>query len=126
MHPILAPFNLTTIIKRHRWLKYDHMKKFIPQLVFILLLNISGFNTIAQTNSWIRINLLGYKPNSPKVAVWCSKEQTPATDFTVINVGSGSIVYKAKGGKAFGGYGPFTQTARLNFSAFTRPGRYII
>ncbi len=102
------------------------MKKFIPSLFFIVGLSIIGFNAIAQTNSWVRINLLGYKPNSPKVAVWCSKEPLALTDFTVINVTSGSVVYTAKAGKAFGRYGPFTQTARLNFSAFTRPGRYII
>jgi endoglucanase len=102
------------------------MKKFILPLFFISGLSIIGFNAIAQTNSWIRINLLGYKPNSSKVAVWCSKEPLPLTDFTVINVASGSVVYKAKASKAFGGYGPFIQTARLNFSAFTRPGRYII
>ncbi|HEX6429286.1 MAG TPA: glycoside hydrolase family 9 protein [Niastella sp.] len=102
------------------------MKKCIPQLVFVLLLSISGSNTIAQANSWVRINLLGYKPNSAKVAVWCSKEQTPVTDFTVVNVTSGRVVYTAKAGKAFGSYGPFTQTVRLNFSAFTQSGRYII
>src|SRR5690349_11706560 len=101
------------------------MKKFIPSLFFIVGLSV-GFNAVAQTNSWVRINLLGYKPNSPKVAVWCSKEPLALTDFTVINVASGSAVYTAKVGKVFGGYGPFTKTARLNFSAFTRPGRYII
>ena len=102
------------------------MKKFFAPFVFILLLSIAGFNTIAQTNSWIRLNLLGYKPNSTKVAVWCSKEQNSITDFTVVDVASGKTVYTAKAGKAFGGYGPFTQTYRLNFSAFSRPGRYTI
>jgi hypothetical protein len=28
------------------------------------------------TESWIRINQLGYQPNCMKVAVWCSKEQS--------------------------------------------------
>ena len=27
-----------------------------------------------ETNSWIRINQLGYQPGGVKVAVWCSKE----------------------------------------------------
>lgn len=102
------------------------MNKFFSSLIIILLVHITGFNSLAQTNSWIRINLLGYKPNSTKVAVWCSKEQNLIKDFTVIEIASGRVVYTAKAGKAFGGYGPFTQTCRLNFSAFTRPGRYII
>ncbi|THU41710.1 cellulase [Niastella caeni] len=102
------------------------MKKFIPELVIILLLSITGFNAIAQTSSWVRINLLGYKPNSTKVAVWCSKEKNIITNFTIVEVTSGKTVYAAKASNAFGGYGPFTQTCRLNFSAFARPGRYII
>jgi endoglucanase len=101
------------------------MKKIIIPFL-ILLLSITGLNTVAQTNSWIRINLLGYKPNSTKVAVWCSKEQTGITGFTIVDVVSNKTVYAAKAGKAFGSYGPFVQTFRLNFSAFTTPGRYII
>jgi peptidoglycan/xylan/chitin deacetylase (PgdA/CDA1 family) len=95
-------------------------------LIIVLLLSVVGFTVKAQTNNWIRINLLGYKPGSSKVAVWCSKEQTMIAEFSVVNVGNGKTVYTGKAGKAFGGYGPFIQTARLNFSTLTTPGRYII
>jgi endoglucanase len=101
------------------------MKKFILPFI-ILLLSTTAFEAIAQTNSWIRINLLGYKPNSTKVAVWCSKEQAVITDFTIVEIVSNKTVYTGRAGKAFGSYGPFNQTYRLNFSAFKKPGRYII
>jgi peptidoglycan/xylan/chitin deacetylase (PgdA/CDA1 family) len=103
----------------------QHYKK-QPGLLFIIVLLLSVIDIKAQTNSWVRINLLGYKPNSSKVAVWCSKEQTMIADFTIVDVASGKEVYAAKAGKAYGAYGAFTQTARLNFSSFTKPGRYII
>ncbi len=101
-------------------------KKGILSLIAVLLLSITGFTVKAQTNSWVRINLLGYKPGSSKVAVWCSKDQTPVTDFSIADAVTGKTVYTAKVEKTFGGYGPFTLTARLNFSNFTIPGRYII
>jgi endoglucanase len=107
-------------------LMHVNMKQFILSVGTILLLSITGFKTTAQTTSWVRINLLGYQPNSTKVAVWCSKEQTIITDFTIVDVVSNKTVYTGKAGKAFGSYGPFTQTGRLNFSAFKKPGRYVI
>lgn len=104
----------------------QYMKKIRRLLIIVLLLHVTGFTINAQTSSWVRINLTGYKPNSSKVAVWCSKEQAMVSAFTLVDVASGKTVYTGKAGKGFGSYGPFTQTARLNFSPFTRPGRYVI
>jgi endoglucanase len=98
------------------------------QLAFIvLLLILTRFTATAQTqNNWVRINLLGYKPGSPKVAVWCSKKNNTITSFSIIDAASEKTVFTGKAGKSYGGYGPFTQTGRLNFTAFTKPGRYIV
>jgi peptidoglycan/xylan/chitin deacetylase (PgdA/CDA1 family) len=103
------------------------MKKYRFVFLIVLLLQITGFTVKAQTpNSWVRINLLGYKPVSTKVAVWCSKEKESITNFSLIDVASGKSVFTGKAGKAYGAYGPFTETYRLNFTTFTKPGRYII
>jgi hypothetical protein len=60
------------------------------RLAFIVLLfTITGFTVTAQMQTtWVRINLLGYKPGSPKVAVWCSKEKNAITSFSIIDVAS--------------------------------------
>ena len=79
---------------------------------------------LPQTTSWIRINQLGYKPNGIKVAVWCSKEQSAVSNWQLVEISSGKLVYSGKFEKPFGAYGPFMQTYRLNFSSFNRPGRY--
>lgn len=76
--------------------------------------------------AWIRINLLGYKPGASKVAIWCSKEQPTIYEFQIIDVANNKVVYQGKAGQAFGAYGPFTQTYRLNFSNFKKAGRYKI
>lgn len=76
--------------------------------------------------AWIRINLLGYKPGNSKVAIWCSKEDKPVKTFQVIDAITKKSAYSASAGKAYGTYGPFTQTYRLNFSKFTKPGKYYL
>ena len=80
----------------------------------------------AQTNSWIRINQLGYQPSSVKVAVWASKEDKPIASFQLIDSATNKVVFTGKAGKAFGAYGPFNQSHRLNFSAFTKAGKYYL
>lgn len=93
---------------------------------FGIVLFFSSSQFPRQTTSWIRINQLGYKPNGVKVAVWCGKEQLAVDDWQLINAKTKTIAYSEKFGKAFGAYGPFTQTYRLNFSSIKKPGRYFL
>ena len=74
--------------------------------------------------SWIRINLLGYRPSSIKVAVYASKEPNGISAFELVESTSNKIVFRGKAGKSFGSYGPFAQTYRLDFTTFARPGKY--
>jgi len=80
----------------------------------------------AETNCWIRINQLGYQPGGVKVAVWCSKQNLVISSWELVDAASKKIVYSSKPGKAFGVYGPFKQTCRLNFSAYKKSGRYYL
>lgn len=89
----------------------------------LLLLTGSSFKKQNQ-QSWIRTNLLGYKLSSPKVAVWCSKGSETINSFQIIDAAANKVVFNGKAGKAFGAYGPFTQTHRLNFSSFAKQGTY--
>jgi endoglucanase len=93
---------------------------------FLLLLPFIFFSFTSTPQAWIRINLLGYKPNGTKVAVWCSKENTLLKTFQVVAAGSGKVVFEQEAGKPSGAYGPFVQTYRLNFSSFTTPGKYFL
>ncbi|RZK35613.1 MAG: cellulase, partial [Pedobacter sp.] len=100
------------------------MNKFL----LLLILTLTSFTrkpTIDSTNSWVRINLLGYQPKSFKVAIWASKTNQVPEKFELIDQ-SGKIVYTSTNIKSFGAYGPFIATARLNFSDFKTAGRYFI
>jgi endoglucanase len=78
----------------------------------------------AQT-SWIRINQLGYKPQSKKIAVWCAKDSENITTFSIVDSASRKTVFTNKA-KRFGSYGPFSNTARLDFSLLQKNGVYMI
>ncbi|HYK75562.1 MAG TPA: glycoside hydrolase family 9 protein [Daejeonella sp.] len=76
--------------------------------------------------SWIRINQLGYTPATSKVAVWVSKSDEEIKNFQLINSETQKVVFTGPAGKAFGQYGPFQQSYRLNFSNYKTPGIYYL
>jgi peptidoglycan/xylan/chitin deacetylase (PgdA/CDA1 family) len=92
----------------------------------ILLLPFLSFIKKEEPSAWIRINQLGYTPGGIKVAVGCSKEDTGIGNWELVDAVSEKIVFTGKPGKAFGAYGPFKETYRLNFSSFKKPGRFYL
>ncbi len=98
------------------------MKKWL----FIFLLPILAFTNKEEPQSWIRINQLGYTPGGVKVAIWCSKEQLTVSNWQLVDAVSKKAVTSGSSGKAFGAYGPFKETYRLNFSSFKKSGRYYL
>ena len=100
--------------------------KFTYRLTVLLAIIYTVQPVLAQ-NTWIRINQLGYQPNSSKVAVWCSKgEPLKEKKWQLVDEGSGRIVFRQNVSKPFGAYGPFSETLRLNFSSFSKPGKYFL
>ena len=91
-----------------------------------ILLMFPGTKEEKSLQSWIRINQLGYEPNSPKLAVWCSKETLSIKDFQLVDSATNQVVFGQQAGRAYGAYGPFTQTYRLDFSSFKKPGKYYL
>jgi endoglucanase len=103
--------------------------KFFLVLTFTSVLwLLSSFIGATRKNqqSWIRINLLGYPTESVKVAVWASKTGEIPTRFEIVEKETNQVVYTSTNIKSFGGYGPFNQTARLNFSDFKSTGKFYI
>ncbi len=95
---------------------------------FFLIIQFSiVLTTTAQNeNAWIRINQMGYTPGGIKVAVWCSKENKTLITFQLIDATTKKFAFTGSAGKPFGKYGPFTQTYRLNFSKYVKPGNYYL
>lgn len=92
----------------------------MKRCIFLLLL----FFTTSIKAEYIRVNQLGYLPAGIKVAVWGSLTDATLQSFELLDSASGKVVFKAAAGKAFGSYGPFKQSYRLDFSSFKKPGTY--
>ncbi len=99
-----------------------------PETIWMPALAILFFLSSCQqeADSWIRINQLGYTPQGIKVAVWGSKTDKMITTFTVVDAKTGKEVFEGDAGKAFGAYGPFAASCRLDFSGLADTGTYYL
>lgn len=95
--------------------------------IFAILLCMALSDSYGQqSGAWIRINQLGYAPDGLKTAVLAAKTTLDATTFELVDAASHHTIFRAPVGRSFGSYGPFTDTRRLDFSAFKKSGRYYI
>jgi endoglucanase len=99
---------------------------FMKTALLLLFLASTSVTPGANTGSWIRINQLGYSPQSVKVAVYGSKHTEQLTEFEVVDAASGKTVFRNKAGRNYGAYGPFTTTYRLDFTSLKATGKFYI
>ncbi|HET9003771.1 MAG TPA: glycoside hydrolase family 9 protein [Gemmatimonadaceae bacterium] len=71
----------------------------------------------------VRVNQVGYLPDGIKVAVVCSLDSETVRTFTVTDT-AGRTVLGPRRAKPAGAFAGCASTARLDFTALTRPGRY--
>ncbi len=112
-------------------------KTFFPLCLFFHALMLYSFSASAgknkdTTSSWIRINQLGYKPSGLKTAVWATtaanvhSKKIPFEKFRLVDSVTGKVVFSGRPSASFGAYGPFTNSCRINFTSFNKPGTYYI
>lgn len=94
--------------------------------ILIILLTVCFTAAFGQVQSWIRINQLGYTPQSKKVAVWVTKDNRNIKKFAVVDNKTQKAVFTSKAGQDFGAYGPFSNGNRLDFSKLNKSGEYYI
>lgn len=79
-----------------------------------------------QADEWIRINQLGYLPQSTKVAVFLSEEPAQVTEFSLVDAFTGQPVQRFTATRPTGSIGQMQSTYRLDFTNFSRPGTYYL
>ncbi|UCG28900.1 MAG: glycoside hydrolase family 9 protein [Bacteroidales bacterium] len=94
--------------------------------VLFFALSLSLFNTCKEEEGWIRINQLGYIPETNKAAVFVSKMPIRVRSFEIHDALTGKTVWKSDEVKDFGAYGSFLATFRLDFSSFNDEGEYYL
>ena len=96
------------------------MKRFFA-LVFVATLLFP-----LQAEEWIRINQLGYLPQSIKVAVFMSEEGNQLKQFQLVDAYTQEVVKEFDSLKESGSIGNMKSTYRLNFSDYSIPGVYYL
>ena len=79
-----------------------------------------------QAEEWIRINQLGYLPQSIKVAVFMSEEGNQLKQFQLVDAYTQEVVKEFDSLKESGSIGNMKSTYRLNFSDYSIPGVYYL
>ena len=79
-----------------------------------------------KADEWIRINQLGYLPQSIKVAVFMSETKTDVQEYALVDAFTGKTVRTFTSPKATGQSGSMSSTYRLDFSNFQEPGTYYL
>lgn len=90
-------------------------------LIIFICLSINLFS-----NTWLRINQVGYLEKDIKVAVLISKEKVDVSEFVIIDAESNQIVYSGNNIRHMGQQPSFDSASRLYFTEFEIPGRYYI
>lgn len=93
---------------------------------YILVLMLFLFSIVALASSQIRINQLGYLPNSIKIAVFISDEKEEILSFQLFETLSGKMVFEGRTESADAFIWGKQTAYRLNFSAFQRNGGYFL
>lgn len=79
----------------------------------------------ADSTIFVRVNQVGYLPDTPKVAVVCALDSTHVSTF-VVKDERGRVVLGPRPARAAGSFGPCVATHRLDFTTLRTPGRYTI
>lgn len=95
------------------------------KIITLLCAVISSIAVFSQT-SWVRINQLGYLPNSKKVAVFLSQEDGNSPKFTLKDSKSGKVLFSGEGVTANAQRWGMKQAVRLDFSGFNKEGKYYV
>lgn len=95
-------------------------------IFFMLIILLTFISADIRANSWVRINQLGYLPQSTKVAVFISLTENNTADFTVKEATSNTIVFRGKGISVNAGRWGMKHALRLNFTRLENNGEYYI
>jgi len=93
-------------------------KQLVLTFLFASLVGICSLNS----QTWIRINLLGYLPTSSKVAVLVSKDQPKPVQFELRHALNDKILFRSDKIKSCGPFGNFVSSFRLDFSGYKGRG----
>lgn len=98
----------------------------IMKKIGIALLSFHLLSGSVCASQWIRVNQEGYLPDDVKVAVWLTDQSVSVSEFQIVSGLTDKVMCNCKVVQQKGAQGPFSNTARLNFSEFKQSGSFYI
>ncbi|MCE5345848.1 MAG: glycoside hydrolase family 9 protein [Bacteroidales bacterium] len=95
-------------------------------ILFVITALVFTTSCTKEKNEWIRINLLGYRTNDIKVAVFISTKNLNLKSFRVIDVNTGEVAITFKNVVKAAPMDPFICCYRLPFTDLKKDGTYRI
>ena len=96
------------------------------RIKLLLHITLVFFFSVSNAQSWIRINQLGYLPQSVKVAVYISVEPANINEFLLCDAITEKPVFRGNPKQYNGDDWGMKSAARLDFSDYERPGGYFL
>jgi endoglucanase len=93
---------------------------------WLLIVVLSVITLSVRAEGWIRINQLGYLPQSRKIAVFMSEQATDVNEYALIDAFTGKTARTFASPKATGRTGRMESSYRLDFSDFNQSGTYYL
>ena len=91
-----------------------------------IIIGLVSLLSSVSADEWIRINQLGYLPESPKVAVFMSEGKAAVEEYVLVEVFTGEIVKRFDNPKKANTWGRMQSVYRLDFSDFKTEGTYVL
>jgi len=91
-----------------------------------VLILIAAFGSVCAAGGWIRINQLGYLPETRKAAVLIADEDLSIERFELRDAITQAVVYEGAVKRCDASGWGMKSAFRLDFSDFTRPGGYTV
>ena len=91
----------------------------------VLLVCATAIAVHAQTKIFIRTNQLGFAPTDRKVAIAFSNDPLPR-EFRIKDATTQTALFTGNTDRVPGAWGAFANHVELNFSSFSRAGRFVI
>jgi hypothetical protein len=92
----------------------------------LTLFLIGSLAMYGQNGSWVRVNQVGYQPQSVKVAVFISEKETPNLAFAVKDAGTHQAVLNGAGIVANAERWGMKKALRLPFTGLEKNGKYYV
>src|ERR1044071_6459237 len=102
----------------------DRRTMVTPWFLLFAICSLVSSPNVAASNVYVRANQLGYQPRDAKSGIIFGESLPPK--FDLVSTDTHKVVFSGNPRKIEGKWGAWHNFAELDFSAFNKPGHYLL